>query len=122
MKQSGLLARQKAERQELLNAGMRIEKQFMLDTLQIALHHLGWGYKRIKDLTDLWGEIYHDYHIALEGKNESDVWQERMDAQIRDIIKDQQEFFDFRSRYPDLRSHGYDQAVKGVEAIGWDIL
>ncbi len=45
-----------------------------------------------------------------------------MDAQIRDIIKDQQEFFDFRSRYPDIRYHGYDKAVKGVEAIGWDIL
>ena len=87
MKQSGFLARQKAERQELLNAGMRIEKQFMLDTLQMSLHQLGWGYKRIKELTDLWGEIYNDYHIALEGKNESDVWQERMDAQIRDIIK-----------------------------------
>ena len=68
MKQSGLLARQKAERQELLNAGMRIEKQFMLDTLQMSLHQLGWGYKRIKELTDLWGEIYNDYHIALEGK------------------------------------------------------
>ena len=27
MKQSGFLARQKAERQELLNAGMRIEKR-----------------------------------------------------------------------------------------------
>ena len=122
MKQSGFLARQKAERQELLNAGMRIEKQFMLDTLQMSLHQLGWGYKRIKELTDLWGEIYNDYHIALEGKNESDVWQERMDAHIRDIIKDQQEFFDFRSRYPDIRYHGYDKAVKGVEAIGWDIL
>ena len=122
MKQSGLLARQKAERQELLNAGMRIEKQFMLDTLQMSLHQLGWGYKRIKELTDLWGEIYNDYHIALEGKNESDVWQERMDAQIRDIIKDQQEFFDFRSRYPDIRYHGYDKSIKGVEAIGWDIL
>ena len=34
MKQSGFLARQKAERQELLNAGMRIEKQFVLDTLR----------------------------------------------------------------------------------------
>ena len=67
MKQSGFLARQKAERQELLHAGMRIEKQFMLDTLQMALHRLGWGYKRIKELTDLWGEIYNDYHIALEG-------------------------------------------------------
>ena len=122
MKQSGFLARQKAKRQELLNAGMRIEKQFMLDTLQMSLHQLGWGYKRIKELTDLWGEIYNDYHIALEGTGESDVWQERMDAQIRDIIKDQQEFFDFRSRYPDLRYHGYDKAVKGVEAIGWDIL
>ena len=98
MKQSGLLARQKAEWQELLNAGMRIEKQFMLDTMQMSLHQLGWGYKRIKELTDLWGEIYNDYHIALEGKNESDVWQERMDAQIRDIIKDQQEYFDLRSR------------------------
>ena len=101
---------------------MRIEKQFMLDTLQMSLHQLGWGYKRIKELTDLWGEIYNDYHIALEGTGESDVWQERMDAQIRDIIKDQQEFFDFRSRYPDIRYHGYDKAVKGVEAIGWDIL
>ena len=83
MKQSGFLARQKAERQELLNAGMRIEKQFMLDTLQMSLHQLGWGYKRIKE---------------------------------------QQEFFDFRSRYPDIRYHGYDKAVRGVEAIGWDIL
>ena len=60
MKQSGLLARQKAERQELLNAGMRIEKQFMMDTLQMALHQLGWGYKRINDLfllsQDIWAE------------------------------------------------------------------
>ena len=41
---------------------------------------------------------------------------------FRDIIKDQQEFFDFRSRYPDIRYHGYDKAGKGVEGIGWDIL
>lgn len=67
MKQSGLLARKKAERRELLNAGMRIEKQFMLDTLQMALHQIGWGYNRIKELTDLWSEIYNDYHIAMEG-------------------------------------------------------
>ena len=56
MNQSGFLARQKVERQELLNAGMRIEKQFMLDTLQMSLHQLGWGYKRINELTDMWSE------------------------------------------------------------------
>ena len=65
MKQSGFLARQKAERQELLNAGMRIEKQFMLDTLQISLHHLGWGYKRINELTDLWSATSLFQHKSL---------------------------------------------------------
>ena len=57
MKQSGFMEKQLAIRQALIQASERVTQQLMLDTLQVAIHNeFGFGYDRIKKLTDAWGK------------------------------------------------------------------
>ena len=119
MKQSGYLAKKEIKAQIYDTVGIRIEKQFLLDTMQIALHEFGFGYRRIMELTVLWKEAYDRYHPALEGGPESDVWQEKLDGVLLDIIKGQQELIPFPQRYEEIRRRGYDRPMKGVEPIAY---
>lgn len=119
MKRSGYLAKKEIKAQIYDTVGIRIEKQFLLDTMQIALHEFGFGYRRIMELTVLWKEAYDRYHPALEGGPESDVWQEKLDGVLLDIIKGQQELIPFPQRYEEIRRRGYDRPMKGVEPIAY---
>lgn len=119
MKRSGYLAKKAIRDQVYETAAVRIEKQFLLDTMQIALHEFGFGYRRIMELTVLWKEVYDRYHPALEGGPESDVWQEKLDGEILDILKGQQELIPFPQRYEYVRRCGYDKPMRGVEPIAY---
>ena len=108
MKGSGLLERQAAMRQELLDTAERILKQLMLDTLQITMHtEFGWGYERIVRLTEAWGEVFDHYRGSCAGGVEADVLQEHMDRHLKDIVKDHMELIPFELRYPDIRKITY---------------
>ena len=111
MKQSGYMARQIAIRQALIDATERITQQLMLDTLQITLHEeYGFGYDRIKALTDQWGDCYNRFHSALNIKDvEADYLQEILDRKLRDILKDHQELLPFRERYPEIKEITYER-------------
>lgn len=73
MKQSAYLIQQRETRRRLVQAAERVTQQLMLDTLQVTLHQeFGFGYDRIKRLTDAWGKTYNQFHDALDGGTEAD--------------------------------------------------
>ncbi len=104
--------RQQAMYRELLNIGIRFGEQRTLDLVEVALHRMGWGLKRINALLDLLRELDEYYASAWESTMESDVFQERLDNELRDIVKDKQEFIPFEKRYPEVRRLGYDKLPK----------
>lgn len=101
--------KQKALRRELVRSGVRFGEQRTLDLVEIALHRNGWGFDRINALLDLLRELDQYYAAAWDMTMESDVFQERLDAELRDIVKDRQEFIPFEKRYPEVRQLGYDR-------------
>lgn len=112
MPKSGYLARQQEVYKELFSEGMKTGEQYTMDCVMIALHRQGWGYDRIKRLFDLVRDVADSYGDALRGCMEQDICQERMDNELRDFIKDRQEFIPFRKRYPMVRTLGYDRLPK----------
>ena len=66
-KQSGYLQRQAAREQAIIDAVDQTARQLMLDTLQITLHtEYGWGFDRIKALSEAWAKVYNQLHGAVE--------------------------------------------------------
>lgn len=108
MKQSGYLARERAIRREYAAASERLTRQFLLDTLQVTLHtEFGFGYDRIMRLTDAWSKTYDLFHEALEGGNEADYWQVKLDRMLAEVIRDRQPLIPFEKRYPELKEITY---------------
>ncbi len=108
MKQSGLLYRRDALTQKKLDAMQRTMKQYMLDTLLITMHEdFGWGCERLTRLSEKWGETYEHYFPALQGTDESDVWQERLDRATLAFVGER-EFYPFPERYPEIKQLGYE--------------
>lgn len=102
------IKRQKEQRQMYINAVESVMKQFMLDTLQCTLHDKGWGYERIKDLTEKWGAKYSTYYPALSTKNvEADYLRVCLDRELQHMIRDHQEFYPFEQRYPEIKEITY---------------
>lgn len=102
-----------AERADAMQSAERLTRQLMLDSLQITLHEeFGFGYDRIKRLTDALAATYNRFHDALTGGVEADVWQERLDASIADILKDKQEIVPFHERYPEIKRTRYDKPMR----------
>ena len=93
MKQSAYLILQRETRRRLVQAAERVTQQLMLDTLQVTLHQeFGFGYDRIKRLTDAWGKTYN-----------------------LDLLRDHQALIPFGERYPEIReiTYGPRRAGKG---------
>lgn len=108
MKKSGFLVQQEEIRQSYMQAAERITQQLMLDTLQITLNEeFGFGYDRIKKLTDAWGKTYNTFHDALNGGPEADYYQEKLDGLLRELLKDRQPLIPFRERYPEIKEITY---------------
>jgi hypothetical protein len=110
MKKSGFLIREQQIRQQAMNTAERVTQQILLDTLQITLHtEFGFGYDRIKRVTEAWGACYKTYHDALTGGPEADYYQEHLDRQLLDVLKDRQPLIPFRERYPEIKEIKYER-------------
>lgn len=106
------LARQRAAQRELINTGLRHGQQYAIDMVMVALHRQGWGYDRIKRLIDQVTELADYYADTMHPSMEQDVLQERLDGELRDIVKDRQEFYPFVERYPAVITAGYEKMPK----------
>lgn len=108
------IAKQSAIYDEMLNTGRRHGEQYCMDCVMIALHRQGWGYQRIKRLFDKVTEISDYYAPSMQKRNpEQPIFQERMDAELKHFIGDNQEFYPFKSRYPLISEARYDKPLKG---------
>lgn len=93
-----------------MNVAERLTQQLMMDTLQITLHNeFGFGYDRIKRVTEEWGKCYNTFHDALTGGNEADWYQEKLDRQLLDILHGHQPLIPFRERYPEIKEIKYER-------------
>lgn len=102
------IERQQKMRQIYMNAAESIMKQFMLDTLQCALHDYGFGYDRVLQITKMWGDKYSTYYPALGTKDaEADYLRECLDRELRNLIHDKQQFYPFAQRYPEIKEITY---------------
>ena len=100
--------KQQALKDVLVRSGTLIGEQRALDIMEVALHRKwGWGFDRINALLDFMRELDEYYAPAFEVSMESDVYQERLDNELMDIIKDRQELIPFDKRYPEVRQLGY---------------
>lgn len=110
MKQSGLLQRQAKDRERAYLNAQHIERQLMMDTAQITLHKLGWGYNRIYKFCEEWVKTREYYTGAFRRDNpEADICREHLDRAIADILKNKAELAPFSERYPEVK----DINVKG---------
>lgn len=107
-----LIRRQNEMAQSAFSMGMKYGEQFAIDMMCIALHRKGFGYKRIRGLLDGVKEISDYYIETLHYGMEQDVRQEQMDMELRDIVKDHQEFIPFSKRYPDVKNTSYERLPK----------
>ena len=116
MKQSAYLIQQREARRRLVQAAERVTQQLMLDTLQVTLHQeFGFGYDRIKRLTDAWSQTYNQFHDALDGGTEADYWQEKLDRLLLDLLRDHQALIPFGERYPEIQEITYGPRQAGKE-------
>ena len=106
--EEGFKAGQKEAFQNGLDSGRKLFAQYCMDTFQIALHSHGCGYKKIKAITDTWGEVYRYYFDAMKFDfDEADVLREKMDRVMKEICKNHQEVIRFENRYPELKAITY---------------
>ena len=114
-KQSGFLKRQ-SEKQEDFSIKLQLTtRQFMIDTLQIALREdYGWGFDRIMKLTDAWEKRREEYSPAIDPRHKMcDVKQEHMQRVFEDICaKKKLKPHSVRERYPYLKATRYDRRYK----------
>ena len=114
-KQSGFLKRQ-AESQEDMSMKIQLtNRQFMIDTLQIALREdFGWGFDRIMKLTNAWENRRREYTPAIDPRHVMcDVAQEHMQRVFEDICAyKQMKPHSFKERYPYLKGVRYDRKYK----------
>lgn len=99
-----LVRRREFERRELLNRGMTIGEQFMID--------IGWGYDRAKKLVDEIDAACNHFADVFRRSMEQDIRQEQLDRELRDLVKDRDTFHPFAERYPDIMTVGYDRLPK----------
>lgn len=114
-KQSGYMKRQEAKQEDMSMKIQMITRQFMVDTLQIALREdKGWGFDRIMELTDLWEKRRKEYSPAIDPRHKMcDVKQEHMQRVFRDICASKKiEPMSFKERYPYLKDIDYNRKFK----------
>lgn len=112
MPNNDYLARVRKERTQYINLGIDHGQQWMLDMFLVALHRQGWGYDRIKRIVDEVQKLSDYYSDALHRGMEQDVMQERLDAELADILKGREPLIPFRERHPLVVTTGYDRLPK----------
>lgn len=109
-KPNAYLAKQENVRKAYSMAAETVMKQFMLDTMMIAIsEEFGFGADRIERLIKRWGKIYTEYYPCLNAtsSDEADVQRYKLDEQIKPLISATFAYEPFEKRYPDLKKVKY---------------
>ena len=107
------LARQAAKERAIASVAEDMTRQFCLDVLCITMNEeFGFGVGRLDRLTTALSANYNKYHPALEGGQEHEVWQERIDAAHRRILRGKRELIPFARRYPELIRHDITKPLR----------
>lgn len=109
MAKNDFARRLKEIRQDCINEGIRHGQQYAIDIVMVYLHRQGWGYDRIRRMIDEITVLADEYAPSMHKCMMQDIQQERLDAEIKDIIKGKQEFIPFRDRYPLVQNAGYER-------------
>ena len=98
MKQNAYLAKQTAQRRTLQRASEQTERQYMVDTMALALNaEFGFGRERLKRALAAWSRKYDDYREAQTTLPEADYKRERLDGELQRIMG--ADFEPFMERY-----------------------
>ncbi len=103
-------------RQECFVAGCEITAQQMVDMMCLVLHDpeiMGkdvFGAKRLRKIHQAMYELESKYHDAWIHNQESDYYQEKLDANLREIFGDS--FEPFKKRYPLMKEWNYNKPYK----------
>lgn len=104
-KKSGLLARQKRDRDIIQKATKETFIQYMTDTAVIALNQMGWGKDRLQTFVEVWGHVYDEYFDALRNVPETDYYRAKLDENVR-RFETPERYKPFEERYeflPEMR-------------------
>lgn len=114
-KPNPFLAKQQEKQQMCFEAGCSTTAQQFFDYLCIALNDpnvMGkdvFGANRIKKVHEALKEVDKYYSEAFVGSQESDWYQERLDAELKRIFG---EIDPFEKRYPLLKKWDYNKRLK----------
>ena len=117
MAKNDYLAKQRSMQQQFLDVGESFGIQKMWDYMQITLRDpavMGkdvFGKERLTRIYANMKKLVDEYHVAFTNDKEADYYQEKLDAQLREIWGD--ELVTFYDRYPQLRKIKYDKKQKG---------
>lgn len=110
------LAKREADRQKFFSAGCDTTAQQMFDMMCLVLHDpdiMGkdtFGADRLKKINRALYEREAYYHEAWCHRQESDYYQEKLDAALREIFGD--EIDPFNERYPYMKIWDYNKVAK----------
>lgn len=110
------LKQKQAERQAVLDIGEEMGFQKLWDYVQICLRDpeiMGkdtFGKGRIAKLYEGLKKKVDFYHVCFTDDKEADYYQEKLDAELREIWAD--ELQPFYERYPYMKKLGYNKARK----------
>ena len=116
MAKNDFLARQAATQRAYFDAGLRSGRQQILDMVSLVLRDpdiMGkdtFGKDRIVKLYDALKKEVDFYHVCFTDDKEADYFQEKMDAELREIWGD--ELQPFYERYPYIKKFDYSKARK----------
>lgn len=107
MGKNDMVRRLKDAKDKGVRQGLTLGQQFAADVMMVCLHRQGWDYDRIKRLLDEMDKASDYFADAFINCMEQDVRQEQLDREIRDIVKDREQFVAFKERYPEVVTLGY---------------
>lgn len=90
--------------------GQHIGQQQILDATMIYMARIGWEKEQVIDYYKEMNLILDRYADAFKPCMEQEIWQERMDDELRSVLGDT--CIPFSERYPTIRGMGYDKPVK----------
>lgn len=111
------MKKKQAERQAAFDLGEEMGMQKMWDYVQCCLRDpeiMGkdiFGKERINRIFKGLQQRADMYHVAFTDDKEADYYQEKLDAELREIHGE--ELNVFYERYPFIKKIGYDKARKG---------